>query len=431
MKLSMQHKAYLLIAINILFIFSLFLWLSDIRVARTQEERTEVNLNPQKITITNHQDASVSYFEKDENGNWVLNLGKAKCHANEHALNAILFDLKKFFEGKPSTGNIVPLKNLSWEVKLTEKGDNFTKFEIYENGVRVTKSGKQAFISSENLCPIFFQNRGSFVDEKLLNGDLKEIRFLKLKIADTNFSFLKKNDSWFMDLPLVRPVDDAIVNEILRFLRDVHCNTVVDNQQSLSPVLTIITGVGNSQSKLDFFQRSEQFFLKKNDIVFEIPSEFKDGFEQILSNLLKLGILDGIVIDSIEIQTIPDEQTILLQKLETGDKWQASLRGAQFMNFSEIGHERILILKNFISKLSVQRRLYKVPDGRLVKYRLKIFSNLGVFVFQIFENGGQYTLFHDDSGYNFVVPHECVEILDDVIEACEQNYERNSSGSSD
>lgn len=427
--MSIQRKMYFLVALNIVFLASLFLWISDVHIVQDESAHVESNLQPVKVIITDYRDSSVFSFLNNQNDGWTLNFNQIRCNANEHALGKILYCLNTILNERRTTG-FIPLHDLSYSVQSVDSMGHTTRFDIFNNGTKITQKERTFYSSSTDLGEYFFRSGKNFADEILWEKDVKAARFLKIQCANIILTFAKKNNVWHMERPFNRPINNFIVGDLLKFLHDIHCSVVVINQPIVSPDLEITVGSGDFQVKLDFLQKNGKFFVQKNGVVFEIPAEFGNYLENLFEMPLRLRIFDDIRIDSLELQSVTDEKTILLQKLEAIDKWQVSLRDDKSIKFSEIGSDQIINLKKFLSELSLREQLHIKIKGKPVKYHLRLYSSIGVLNFQIFADSQQCMLLHEESGAIFGVPCEFMKILNEVIDICGQDDEGDSTGRS-
>lgn len=427
MKLSMQKKAYLLIVLNFVFLFLLFLWTSDIRVEKNGRLNLHKNFKPTKVLLVNHATSSNFLFLQGEDTNWTLNFEKNHCRANEHALAKLFHDSSLILSFKPANGPI-DFHNLLWSITFSGQKSELAQFEVFEDGTQVTRSGQNFYYRSNELNEFLSKNFESFVDEQLWDGNVHDIRFLKIKTSNLEETFVKKNSTWHMELPFNRPVSEGFIGNILKFLSNTHCNTIVFDQKISPKEVTLSMSAADRQSNLSFFSKNDEIFVKKEDMVFKVLPEFSVFLKKFLERSLKL--FSDIRFDSLEIQGVSNQKRFFLQKLEGVDKWQLSLSNDNEVNFLEISDEKVASFENLVSDMSVQNRLDKLSDGCTLDYSLKINSNIGVANFQIFEDErtGNWFLLHSESGFVFKTSHEFVEKLRDMTENCGQNYERDSSG---
>ncbi len=417
MKFSIKKQAYLLIFLNFLFIYFLFSWFSDIRILRDKKGIEVENFRIDKLIIIDHEKKSQIMLLKNSSRGWLYSNDEVECSANEFAVEDLLYNLSSILAKESISTEISPY-NLLWTINMTAYTGNQTKIDIFENCIRVITRDNVRFFQNPSFDNILSKNFKNFIDEKLWEGDINELRFIKVQVANSILTFVKKDDEWYLELPFSRAGKFTIVCDILKILHTIHCTSVLNNKKFSSPNFIISCDSAEFQTELEFFQQNEEYFIRKNDTIFGVQPPFSNVLDIFYKSLLNMSIFSDIHIDSLEIQETKKEYSLLLQKLETGDKWQVSSHADKSLKFLEISDENILKFEKFLKNFCVQKQLcYKLPNMEL-KYNVHIQSNVGLLDFEILEDSQQYFLRHKESTYMFEMPQAFIDALRDLINIC-------------
>lgn len=413
MILSTKAKAYLLITINFIFIVFLFFYYSDLHISKKNVKGViKIPLTSVVgIEIISFVDGANVKLSKNLSDDWMHNLHETVSHANKYAVNDLLFSLenialKEIFQHDFDFNESV------WSINLTNLFEELIEINVFRDMV-VIKYHDRIFVSetdsiNECLRCIF----DKLVDENVLDKNGGDINFVQFMLPNSEFIFSKKNNSWYMDYPFYRFIENKFIKNTLEELSQVHCDNIVQNIELDIPLFTIQYGSADSRDRVEIFKKNKKFYVKKSNIVFGFKDNIPDIYfhlKNVYKKLSSLSVFYGISFDSIEIQNILNQKSVFLQKIEPEDKWQLSFYNEMPLNFVEINSNIVPDIEKIISSLQIQKNLDQTLAKKILIFKSK--SNIGEVDFDIYKILDKYFLLHESSGFTFFIPKEFIDIL--------------------
>ncbi len=417
MKLSVRKQLYILIFANSLFIALLYFLFSELRFSKSTMSKIDnahFNINDiSKLEIFNQQNRSHLEFTKNSNDDWYCSYNNSNFHVNEHAINTLLFQIKNL----TSANSTVPSGSFLWEITLTEQSGIPINVKVFKYCTKIFKNEKIEVFNTGSLIKTLTKFYECPFYETVFTENTIRANSINLQVLGTNFSFIRKNNLWYIDNPISRGDKSGFVKNILYELTKIHGNKILSSEEvSGEPIISLTYTFTDIWNKVDFFQKNGHFLLKKNDIFFDVSEESSFILNTICQKLMNLKIFENISLDSLEVKDFKDFNSISYQKLKEDNKWQISFHESQSLKFLEITGDKTKNFEEFLSALSMKSCIKNIPVSSDLVYFISCDSNIGQINFKVLRHDNNYFLLYEKSSSIFSLDKELIDnLLSSVI----------------